>query len=184
METADSGTLVSCAVVQPQLHHAVLEPEQRALEAAAALDRLGGLQAGQMARPADVILGPRQRPVDAGRAHFEGVGARDRILDIEHRRERARKHGAGLDIHRPAVGRLDHDLQRAALAHGDAHQLVAHADDGRGDDVFDATQQFGHAGLFSTIVGLRASHKMKRAGFRPTLCYLVRPANPMRMARI
>ena len=60
----------------------------------------------------------------------------------------------------PAVGRLDHDLQRAAaLAHGDANQLEAHADDGRGNDVFDSTQQFGHAGLFLDGLGRRASHK-------------------------
>ena len=59
---------------------------------------------------------------------------------------------AVLDIHRPAIGGLDHDLQGAAAAHGDANQLEAHADDGRGNDVFDATQQIGHAvGLLDSL---------------------------------
>ncbi len=53
------------AVVEAQLHHVALESEQRALEAAAALDRFGGLQPGEVARPAGIVLGSGQRPVDA-----------------------------------------------------------------------------------------------------------------------
>src|SRR5260370_36021813 len=56
------------AVIEAQFHHITLEAEQRALEAAAALDRVGGLQPGEVARPAGISLGPRQRPVDAWRA--------------------------------------------------------------------------------------------------------------------
>jgi hypothetical protein len=155
-------------VLELDLHGVAREAQQGTLEATPAVDRLGNLDLREVAGPTLVVLRPGERPVDAGRAHFERVGAGNRILDVEHRGERARKRGAVLDIHRPPVGRLDHDLQRAALAHGDAHQFVAHADDGRGHDVFDAAQQFGHSGPFVRSRSQRQAQK-KRAGVRPTL---------------
>src|SRR3979490_693728 len=87
------------AVIEAQFHNITLESEQRALETAAALDRFGGLQPGDVARPTGIVLGPGQRPVDPGRAHFQSVGARDWILDVKHGRQRARNGGAALDIH-------------------------------------------------------------------------------------
>src|SRR5258708_25220068 len=44
------------AVVEAQLHHIAFESEQRALEAAAALDRLGPLQPGVVALPTGTFL--------------------------------------------------------------------------------------------------------------------------------
>ena len=151
----------------------LLEVEVEGELEASAVDRLGRLDAHEVSGPAFEVLRPGERPIDAGRTHFERVGAGNRILDVEYRRKRSRKRGAILDIHRASVGRLDHDLQRAALAHGDAHQFVAHADDGRGHDVFDATQQFGHSEPFGSVdyasLDGAAGAQKKRAGVRPTL---------------
>ena len=71
---------------------------------------------------------PHQRPVDPGRGHFQPVLGLDRVLDVEHRRERARSRLAILDRHR-AVRPLRHDLHRAARRAGDAHahQPIAEA---------------------------------------------------------
>ena len=55
--TADSGTSASLPSSRRSFTDVAFEPEQRALEAAAALDRLGGLQPGDVTRPAGVILG-------------------------------------------------------------------------------------------------------------------------------
>src|SRR3954471_21924732 len=74
-------------VLEPQPNRAVLEAEQRAFEAPPALDRLHRLETGEMAGPAHVILLASERPVDPGRAHLQGVGAGDRVLDIQHRRQ-------------------------------------------------------------------------------------------------
>ena len=56
------------------------------------------------------ILQPDQRPVDAGGADFQIIGAADRVLDIEQRRNRAADSGAILDDNRRPVGALGHDL--------------------------------------------------------------------------
>ena len=59
------------------------------------------------------IRAAHQRPIDAGRGNLEPVGALDRIRDVEHRRQRARRRLAVLDRHR-AVRALRHDLDGAA----------------------------------------------------------------------
>jgi hypothetical protein len=74
------------------------------------------------------IRAAHQRPVDPGRGDLQPVLAIDRILDVEHRRERARGGLAILDQHR-AVRPLRHDLHGAAGRRGDphAHQPIAEA---------------------------------------------------------
>ena len=60
----------------------------------------------------------------------------------------------------PAVGRLDHDLEGApATAHRDTNQLEAHADDGRGHDVFDSAQKVGHVRRFLVVLGQQVFDK-------------------------
>ena len=88
-----------------------------------------------MAGIAVEIRAPHQRPVDAGRRHFQPIGALDRIGGIEHRRQRARGGLAILDRHR-AVRPLGHDLHGAAGGAGNAHahQPIAEAVEHRLDD--------------------------------------------------
>ncbi len=75
------------------------------------------------------IRAAHQRAVDAGRGNFQPVGLLDRIVDVEHRRQRPRDILAILDAHR-AVGALGHDLHRAAGLRGDAHAHQAEAEVG------------------------------------------------------
>src|SRR3990172_7201851 len=62
-----------------------------------------------------------ERAIDAGRAHLERVGACDRLLDIEQRRERLARARAVLDAHRAFVDAFDHDLEGTPIAAGEAH---------------------------------------------------------------
>ena len=82
-----------------------------------------------MAGEALVVLGPDQRPVDAGRADFERVGGGDRILDIEHGRERAaeRRRNPRPSSARRRCARPSPAGWAGAARHRDAHELVAHA---------------------------------------------------------
>ena len=91
-----------------------------------------GLELRLVARPALEVLQPGQRPVDAGARHLEHVLARDRILDVEHRRHRPADPGAVVDLD-AAVRPLGHDLQhRAPAAHQpQPHQLEAQTLDRR-----------------------------------------------------
>ncbi len=67
-----------------------------------------------MARPGREIRLADQRPVDAGRRHFQMIGLLDRIGHVERRRNRAADLFAILDGH-GAVVALGHDLQRQAV---------------------------------------------------------------------
>jgi hypothetical protein len=88
-----------------------------------------------MAGPAGVIGDAGQRPVDAGRGHFEIVLAFDGVLRIEEFRQCPRQPGAIFHIHQP-VGALGHDLQRLSLGaeEPEAHEAIARRFDGGGDD--------------------------------------------------
>jgi len=110
-----------------------------ALEALAPVEGMGELDLGLVAVPALEIRAADKRPVDAGRGNLEIVGAVDRVLDVEGRRDVARDGLAILDVH-GAVGLLGHDLDRHAVQRRDldAHQPVAEALDDRLDDMRDA----------------------------------------------
>ena len=129
-------------VVAPDPRGIAFDAEQHAAETLAAVDRHGHLDLHDVAGVALEIGAPHQRPVDAGRRHFQPVGAVDRIGDVEHRRQRARGGFAILDQHR-AVGPLGHDLHGAAVAAGDAHahQPIAEAFEHRLGDRGDARAQ-------------------------------------------
>ena len=85
--------------------------EKQALEPLAAVERHVEFDPRLVAERPHEIGAAHQRPVDAGRGHFEPVFARDRVLEVEHRRQRPAGRLAILDRHR-AVGPLGHDLQR------------------------------------------------------------------------
>ena len=99
-------------------------PRKRRRPATGSLSLDLGLEAGE----AREILAPHQRPVDAGRAHLERVGAGDGIGNVEQRRDGAADLGAIIDRHRLLVDALGHDLQRGAppAGDGDAYHAVAH----------------------------------------------------------
>ena len=92
-----------------------------------------------MAGPGREIRLADQRPVDAGRRHFQMIGLVDRILDVERRRHRAADLLAILDGH-GAVVALGHDLQRQSVLAGQPHadEAKAHAAQHRRDDRSDA----------------------------------------------
>ncbi len=112
-----------------------VDAEQQAAEAPPAVDRDRHLDLDLVAGIALEIRAPHQRPVDAGRRHFEPIGAIDRVGDVEHRRQRARDGLAVLDRH-GAVRPLGHDLDGAAGEPGnpDPDQAVAEAGEHRLDD--------------------------------------------------
>ena len=122
-----------------------------------------GLEPGE----AVVILRPHQRPVDAGRADLEHVGAGDRIGDIEQRRDGVADRGAVLDRHRRVVEPLGHDLQRRAASAGedDPHDAIAHRRERRLDHPRDAV------GIDQkpTSAPQPCRRKYKKVGRRPTL---------------
>src|SRR5690625_2309660 len=63
------------------------------------------------ARPAPKLLQTRQGTVEAGGGDLQAVGAGDRILHVQHRRDAGAEVGAIVDRH-AAVRALRHDLQR------------------------------------------------------------------------
>ena len=100
------------------------------------VDHLGRLDLRVVAGPGIEILEPRQRTVDAGARHFQRIGIVQRILDIEHRRDRSRDLRAIIDLD-PAFGPVRHDLQGLGVAahQPDPHKLEPQTFDGRGHDL-------------------------------------------------
>jgi hypothetical protein len=108
---------------------------------------------------------PHQRPVDPGRGQFQPVFPFHRVLDVEHRRERARGRLAILDRH-AAVGTFRHDLHGDAgfAENADPHQPVAETRqhrrrdgrDARGDPLLDDEPRFGEV-----FCGVRIDHARK-----------------------
>ncbi len=115
-----------------------------------------------MAGPALEIGEARQRPVDAGRGHFEIVGAGDRVLDVEHRRDGAARRLAFVDAE-GSVGALGHDLQGRRAAAGDLHPHQAEAEtlQHRADDGGDARRRpgLGHETRLVEAARIRAAFR-------------------------
>ena len=106
--------------------------------------RRGEFNARLVTDGAREIRDPHQWTVDAGRRHFQPIGLRNGVFDVEHRRQRLARQFAIVDVHR-AVGLLGHDLQRHAVLAGDlhAHQTEAEAHQGRSCDMRNARRQTG-----------------------------------------
>jgi hypothetical protein len=87
--------------------------------------------------PAREIHQARQWAVDAWRRHLQRIFAFDRVLALQHVRQRARKARTILDVHL-SIGALGHHLQRVALARqkSEPHEPVTGRFHGRGDDGF------------------------------------------------
>ncbi len=113
-------------IVEGQDYVAAIQTFQPALEAFAFAhrrgQRRGQFHLGVMTAPTGEVRQPGQRPVDAGRRHFDFIIAFDRILGFDEVEHRMRQDGAAFDIH-AAVGPFGHDLQRLG---GAAHDAQAH----------------------------------------------------------
>ena len=153
------------AVVEAQACVLLVRPEHGAGEAAAAVERGGELDAGEVAGEAVPVLGPGQRPVDARRADFQRPGGGQRVLDVEHGAEGDAEGLAIGDAERGAVGALGHHLHGRPLApeHGDAHQLVAQSVERGRDQAGDAVLQRGGVGC-----GAVQTKKAAREGHPPS----------------
>src|SRR3954451_1721306 len=123
------GQSVRLAALVDELHGLVFDPLERArILPPVALKGFSEGDPRLVAGPIGKILEAGQRPVDAGRAHFEPVAAIDRIAQIEHIRQAARDSLAIGEVELARVGALSHHLQRrvrAAADHRQAHELVA-----------------------------------------------------------
>ncbi len=116
------------AVVEGNAHAVAVHPHQPTAKSLAPVDRAARLDLRLVAGEPLEIAAPHQRPVDAGRADLEVVGAGDRILDIEQRRDGAADLGALIHRRAGPLAPLGHDLQRPASPgrHPDPDHLVAH----------------------------------------------------------
>ncbi len=92
------------------------------------------------------IRNARQRAVDAGRGNLQPVGRRNRVLDVQRRRQRIVDRLAVVDGQR-SVRPLGHDLDRRPLSGQDLdpHKAKIHRHEDRPRDGGDAR---GDAGLF------------------------------------
>ncbi len=137
--TAASGSRASPASVARRISPSAV-PSRRPRKRLRPSTGCAQLDLGLETAEAVVILGPHQRPVDAGRADFERVGAGDRVGDIEQRRNRVADRGAILDRHRRVVDPLGHDLQGRAAPAGDddPHDAITHRRQRRLDHLRDA----------------------------------------------
>ena len=96
-------------------------PEQLAAQLAVVADGLVERDVHFVPGPVGVVLGAGQRPVDAGRADLEVVGAADQLLAgfldrVDPVGDAARQRHALLDHQLPGRRILGHDLQRALFA--------------------------------------------------------------------
>jgi len=121
------GCFAGRGIVAANARGLAIHAEQQTVKSASAVDRRRHFHLEAVAGKALEIRAPHQRPVHAGRGHFEPVGAIDRIGDIEHRRERARDRLAVLDAHRP-IRPFGHDLDRAAVEPRNLHPHETIAD--------------------------------------------------------
>ncbi len=96
-----------------------LDRVDEAAEALATLDRHRHLDADVKADPAREIGCAHQRAVDPRRGNLEIVGGRDRILDIEQRRDGTAHRLAVVDAE-GAIRPFGHDLHGAAVETGNA----------------------------------------------------------------
>ncbi len=78
-------------------------------------DRLTELDPHLVTRPALEVLRAHQRPVDPWRGDLQPVGARHRIIGIQHRRKCSRDPRA-LVSRKPPVGPFRHDLESLTVA--------------------------------------------------------------------
>ena len=106
-----------------------------------------------------------QRPVDAGRGNFQPVGAVDRLVDVENRRQSPRNGLAVLDRH-AAVRALRHDLDGGAVSgrNLNPYKAIAELFDDRLGDMGDARADAGldnQPGLGRVRGGLRGRFRLE-----------------------
>src|SRR6185437_671963 len=87
-----------------------VDAQQQAAEPLAPIDGRMKFQLGLVAGPACEVGQPGQRPVDAGRGHFQLEIAAHRVLALDEVEQSAAQLRAILDIH-GAIGAFRHDLQ-------------------------------------------------------------------------
>ena len=95
-------------------HACLRRPQKLAAKPLAAGNGPGGFNLGLEPREALEVLRAHQGTVDAGRTHLQGVGPRQRVLDIENRRNGVADLGAIVDRHGAAVPAFRHYLQGGA----------------------------------------------------------------------
>jgi len=120
-----------------------------------AVARVAGADAGAATEEAAKVCGLRERPLDAGRGHLEGILLTELGELVRH---------ALAQVERDAVGMVDEDAQ--GVRADDLGEQHLHLRLGRGEAAFDIRLQAAHPSLLPTTKK-RASARFRTCAGEP-----------------